>query len=415
MLYRVISKRPALLICAILLGSGIGVYRAPKIVQSAQPISALAAKGIEASAFVDQHVKPVQYLVDACEACRNCPITGVDCRDQGCGPELTWENQRQLPWQMFAHGEYIGPHRPAHLPEYRLRVDDQLTFVYRLTSMTDKPYELTVGDSFQIDSIADPGISRELVVQPDGSITAPLIGQVRASGLTIDQFRDRLEQLYLKFHKTPAISITPRILGIGAGAVREELRSTVDSRQGNGGQSINVLVSPDGTVQLPAIRSVHVQGLTLEEVTTEIEARYQTIVDGIEVTAILSQRAPRFIYVLGEVTIPGRFELTGPTTAMQAIALAQGTVNGANLREIVVFRRGEDWRLTATRLDLRGAILGKRPIPSDEIWLRDSDIVVVPQTPLRRTTDFIQLAFGQGVNEILPLLEGLGVLSLSRI
>ena len=410
-----ILKKPTLLICGILL-AGMAFHNKPNRLESSHfSNNKLAVTKIDAAAIVDASVRPVQYLTDGCEPCRNCPITGVDCRDQGCGPELRWEDQRLLPWQMFAHGEYIGPHRPAHVPEYRLRVDDQLTFVYRLTAMTDKPYELSVGDSFQIDSIADPGISRELVIQPDGSITAPLIGQVKAAGLTIDQLQNRLEELYLKFHKTPAISITPRVLGIGIGAEREELRSTVDSRQGNGGQSINVTVSPDGTVQLPAIRSVQAQGLTLSEVTVEIEARYRAIIDGIEVTAILSQRAPRFIYVLGEVTTPGRFELTGPTTAMQALALAQGTVNGANLREIVVFRRGEDWRLTATRLDLRGAILGKRPVPSDEIWLRDSDIVVVPQNPLRRTTDFIQLAFGQGVNELLPLLDGLGVLNLSEI
>ena len=100
-------------------------------------------------------------------------------------------------------------------------------------------------------------------------------------------------------------------------------------------------------------------------------------------TPILAQRAPRFIYVVGEVRNPGRFDLVGPTTAMQSIALAGGWNNGGNLRQIVVFRRAEDWRLLATRLDIRGALYGERPSPSDEIWLRDSDIVVVPKMPIR--------------------------------
>ena len=128
---------------------------------------------------------------------------------------------------------------------------------------------------------------------------------------------------------------------------------------------------------------------------------------------MLTQRAPRFVYVLGEVRTPGRYDMTGPTTAMQAIAMAQCWSQGGNLRQIVVFRRTDDWRLIATRLDLRGALYGKRPIPSDEIWLRDSDIVLVPKTPLQRTDELIDMLFARGVNQLLPLATGLGLLEPS--
>ena len=83
---------------------------------------------------------------------------------------------------------------------------------------------------------------------------------------------------------------------------------------------------------------------------------------------------------MGEVRNPGRFDLQGPTTAMQSLALAGGWNNGGNLRQIVVFRRAEDWRLLATKLDVRGApVCASCPSPADEIWLRDSDLVVVPK------------------------------------
>ena len=131
-------------------------------------------------------------------------------------------------------------------------------------------------------------------------------------------------------------------------------------------------------------------------------------------TPILTERAPRFIFVVGEVTQPGRFDLTGPTTAMQAVALAGGWVNGGNLREIVVFRRADDWRLIATKLDLRAALYGKRPIPADEIWLRDSDIVLVPKNPLRRAADAIDQLFFP-VNQAVPIMAGLEMLSVSTL
>ena len=52
---------------------------------------------------------------------------------------------------------------------------------------------------------------------------------------------------------------------------------------------------------------------------------------------------------------------------------------------------------SATKIDIRGALYGERPSPSDEIWLRDSDIVVVPKMPIRRTDDLIELYLSRGV------------------
>jgi polysaccharide export outer membrane protein len=382
-------------------------FGSPPVAQSTDHIQAEYAAGECAS---DLFAAPV------CdggfgEPCRACPIQGVDCADQDCG-ELPWSQSRPLPWQVFAHGEYVGPPRPSHVPKYVLRVDDEITFVFRLTrEESSRPYTLNVGDRVRVESLSDKDLDRDLIVQPDGTIIARLVGAIRAAGRTVVELQKELEEKYLEYYQNPAITVTP----IEVDTKLSDLRNTVDNRQGAGGQSVRVSVAPDGTVQRPAIGSVPVQGLTLDELKLEIDERYRMVVQsGIEVTPVLTRRAPRFIYIVGEVAQPGRFELTGPTTAMQAIALAGGWNNGGNLRQIVVFRRAEDWRLIATRLDLRGALYGKRPIPSDEIWLRDSDIVVVPKTPLQRTDDLIELLFTRGINELIPLATGLRVLEPSR-
>ena len=72
---------------------------------------------------------------------------------------------------------------------------------------------------------------------------------------------------------------------------------------------------------------------------------------------------------------------------MQALALAGRWTPGSNLRQVVVFRRGPDWRLMATMLDLRGALYARRPVPADDIWLNDSDIVLVPKTPIQQVDE----------------------------
>ena len=82
--------------------------------------------------------------------------------------------------------------------------------------------------------------------------------------------------------------------------------------------------------------------------------------------------------------------------------MAGGWGVGANLRQVVVFRRGDDWRLMATMLDLRGALYAKQPCPSDEIWLNDSDIVVVPKSPILVMDDWINLIFTRGLYGVAP-------------
>ncbi len=328
------------------------------------------------------------------------PVCGVYCAGgQPCN-ELRWNSWGPIPWEIFAQGEYIGPARRAHVPVYRLRVDDIIEVVYRLTAEESKQaYRFNVGDVLEVESLSDESVGGEVIIQPDGTITLALLGQVPAADRTVVELREDIEKRYEKFIQKPAIAVIPlqlnnRLL---------ELRATVDNRAGVGGQSRQVRVTPEGTIQLPALGSIPAQGLTLDELRREINIRYSSIVSGLETTPILIERAPRYVYVVGEVQKGGRFTLEAPTTAVQAIALAGGWNVGAYLDQIVVFRRDENWNLMATKIDLRGALFGHRPCPAGEIWLRDSDIVIVPKSPILATTDLIDLVFTRGIYSVFPL------------
>lgn len=369
--------------------------------------SAVSAEPTVVAAPIVPTARPIVKPLGV-RACRPCAprsvVTGVD--SAACVPcgEPTWSMRGPVPWEAVAQGEYIGPHRNPHVPSYRLRVDDQIELIYRLTrERSARPYELAVADRVRVESIADKTLDRELIVQPDGTLTLPLTGQVLAAGRTTDQIRVELEQRYKKYYKEPAITVTP----LSVNTKLEDLRNTVDSRQGQGGQSRQTRVAPDGTISLPALGVVPAHGLSLDELKQEINARYATMFDGVEVTPVLVQRAPRFIYVVGAVQQPGRYELVGPTTVIQSISLARGSLVGANLRQIVIFRRANDWRLLATKVDVRGAIYGQRPAPSDELWLRDSDVVIVPKSPVRTATDVIQLVGTDGVYAAAPFLRNI--------
>lgn len=316
------------------------------------------------------------------------------------GYETRFKHSQLVPWEMFAYGEYVGPHRTPHVPDYRLRVNDQLEFVYFLSRrQSATPYQIYVGDTITITSATDETISQQrLQVLSDGMISLPLIGQVRAAGKTISDLQAELNKLYEKFLTDPSILVQV----IDSDTPLRDILDSVDARGGVGGRLRQATVSPDGTVQLPAVGSVPAVGLTLDEIRREVNSRYNMTVKGLEVTPVLVTPAPRFAYVVGQVATPGRFQLVGPTTVMQAIALAEGDLAGANLRNIVVFRRDEAWRLTATRLDLSGAIHGRRPFPADDIYLRDSDIVLLPRKPIQRISEAVNLYLTQTLYAAVP-------------
>ncbi len=329
------------------------------------------------------------------------PIPAIDCvRHCPPGYEATWDAMGPTAdFQEWAQGEYVGRARLPHVPTYRLRVDDEMSFVFRVTrNEIATPYQLNVGDEVTIESATDGQLKRTLVVLPDGTITLPLIGPVHAAGLSVEQLRQHLDKNYEKFYKVPAITVTP----VKVDTKLEDLRYTVSGRSGFGGQVLPGKITPEGTIQLPAVGSVPAQGMTLDEFRYELNERFAQKIEGIEVVPVLTQRAPRYVYVLGEVAQPGRFTLEQPTTVMQAIAMAGSWNVGAHITHIVVFRRVDDWRLVATAFDLRPALLGHSPCPAAEIWVGDADLVIVPKSKLLRTDNFIDLIFTRGLYGVIP-------------
>lgn len=319
-----------------------------------------------------------------------------------CCDMQTWAPAGSGPNLYFGQGKYVSPERTQHVPVYRLRPGDRVECVFRITrDETNTPYQLNVGDQVRIESLTDKALDRELEILNDGTITLRLLGRVHAARMTVDQLQQELEERYKRYYRDPEITVTP----LRVNTRLQDIINSVDSRAGlTGGQVREVRVTPDGTVSLPAIGSVPAQGLSLDELKTEIDARYAMIVQGLEITPILIERAPRYVFVLGEVRLPGRYELTGPTTVMQALAMAGGIDNiaGSRLNKVVILRRDAYWRLVATQLNLWHEVTTGQHHHVQDLWVADSDVIVVPKTHARISTDFIGEIFTRGIYGVMP-------------
>jgi polysaccharide export outer membrane protein len=336
------------------------------------------------------------HLTPAIDCVNNCP-PGYEATWNALGPVAAFEQ--------WAQGEYVGRSRLPHVPVYRLRVDDALEFDFRVDhDRISGQYKFNVGDQLTIETAADSELRRTLVVLPDGTITLPLVGRVEAAGRTVTQVRDELNEAFKKYYNEPAVSVIPFQIN----SQLEELRYAVGGRAGFAKQVLPGRVTPEGTIQLPAIGSVPAQGLTIDEFKMELDERYGEQIEGMEVVPVLREHGPRYVYVLGDVQRPGRYVLEAPTTVMQAITMAGGWTVGAHLTDVVVFRRADDWRLLATKVNLRAAFAGKQPCPEGDIWVGDSDLIIIPRSKIERFDNFTELVFSRGVFGVIPFNGGVG-------
>src|SRR6185369_12058184 len=139
--------------------------------------------------------------------------------------------------------------------------------------------------------------------------------------------------------------------------------------------SQSVQVRPDGKITLPLIGDLEATGHTPIELRDTITTSFKEYVTNPTVTVIVVEALASKVYVMGEVTHPGTMELHGPTTILQALAMAGGFKEFANTKDVKVLRpKGDRGNVETIRFNYKDVINGDaRPF-----YLRSGDTVVVP-------------------------------------
>ena len=135
-----------------------------------------------------------------------------------------------------------------------------------------------------------------------------------------------------------------------------------------------VEVGPGGKILLPLIGQVQAAGRTPVELSDDIAAglKKKYMKDPIVVVSVKEAQGDK-VTIDGAVTKPGVYSLAGPTTLLQAVALAQGPdPKLANTKRVAIFRTIGGQRRSAF-YDLTQIRTGKAEDPS----IYGNDIVVV--------------------------------------
>lgn len=139
-------------------------------------------------------------------------------------------------------------------------------------------------------------------------------------------------------------------------------------------------VDSTGSINVPLVGEVEVAGLTPREVKAKLEGLYGArYLKSPQVSVSVEKAVSQRVTVDGAVAQPGVYPITGPTTLMQAVALARGTKEDALLSRVVVFRRINGQRQAAA-FDLREIRRGSLDDPA----IYGDDVIVVDGSSLRR-------------------------------
>ena len=187
-----------------------------------------------------------------------------------------------------------------------------------------------------------PDLSAELDITREGWITAALVGQVKAAGLTPPQLAAKLTELladgYLREpqvdvgvrqYRSQWVVVSGEVLNPGRVPLRggtrlKEILGEADGFSDEAGEEITITRKIPGANET---RTLRISRTDYERGQSNPSLQHEDIID---------VRRAEYCYIQGEVRISGRVRIERGMTLMRVIALAGGLTDWANRKKVVV-------------------------------------------------------------------------------
>jgi polysaccharide export outer membrane protein len=286
-------------------------------------------------------------------------------------------------------------------------------------TQTVSGYLLGPDDEIMIRGTEVPEISdkpdKPVLIGTNGDITLPLIGRVRAGGLTVEQLEAELNTRFREFIKDPQISVTvtefrsqpvsvfgavtkPGIVQLRGRQTLYEVLSMAGGPRDTAG-SILTVTRPRQSGEIP------LPGAIVDPTGqfSSVELNVQEILEGknpaanIEIKPYdiisVSEASSNMIYVVGDVQHAGAFTLGGQrnVSVLRAVSLAGGLGRTAKPKKArIIHEVSGGPKVREVAVNIQQIISGK----AKDVELGPDDVLVVPTSSRKVfTTDFLPNAF----------------------
>jgi polysaccharide biosynthesis/export protein len=249
-------------------------------------------------------------------------------------------------------------------------------------------YVFNPGDVLEITVQPQQGYDRTLTIQPDGKMVFPVIGELVAAGMTVQQLTERLQQGLAAELKRPRVTVSlkeaskgaaPRVSVLGAvrnpGAFELKDRSTL----------AELLATAGGPTPIADLRRITITRADgAKKLLADLSGAARTGEVGENVVLepgdliIVPDGPPPTVLVLGEVAKPGSYELQGEMRLMDALSQAGGPTTRADLRRVTLTRAGQQEKEV---FDLQEILTQGQPESLKEnVRLRPGDTLLLPES-----------------------------------
>jgi polysaccharide export outer membrane protein len=294
------------------------------------------------------------------------------------------------------------------------------------TRQTVSGYVLGPDDEIMIRGIQVPENSEKpdkpdelVLIGTNGNITLPLIGRVKAGGLTIEQLETEVTARFKEFIKEPQISVTvtefrsqpvsvfgavtkPGVIQLRGQKSLYEVLSMAGGPRDTAGASLTVTRRREyGEIPLPGAKtdpSGHFCSIELnvEEILEEKNPAVNIEIKPNDVISV-SESTANMIYVVGDVQRAGAFTLGGQrsVSVLRALSEAGGLGRTAMAQKARIIREVPgNPKLTEIAVNINRILSGK----AEDIKLSPNDVLVVPTSSRKIFTNtFLPSTFSAAV------------------
>jgi polysaccharide export outer membrane protein len=273
----------------------------------------------------------------------------------------------------------------------------------------DSGYVLGPDDEIVIRGTEAPEVSdkpdQSVLIGTNGNITLPLIGRVKAGGLTVEQLEAELNTQFKEFIQEPQISVTvtvfrsqpvsvfgavtkPGVVQLRGRQTLYEVLSTAGGPRDTAG-SILTVTRPrqSGEIPLPGARLDPTGQFSTAELNVQEILEGKNAAANIEIKPndiiSVSEASSNMVYVVGDVQHAGAFTLGGQrnVSVLRALSLAGGLGRTAKPDKArIVHEIPGQPKLREVAVNLQQILSGK----AMDVELGPDDILVVP-TSSRKT------------------------------
>ncbi|MEW6202832.1 MAG: polysaccharide biosynthesis/export family protein [bacterium] len=277
-------------------------------------------------------------------------------------------------------------------------------------------HKLRPGDKIQVRIPAEVQLSGEYEVMPNGKFYFPVLegfdpGSVQVEGLTVSEVEEKIRNMLVKYYADPTVTVEVMQAGV--------MLATMVSIYSPGGASgnfhyqegmrlLDLLImagSFSSEANLHKVALFRGDDVTYYDISDLVQGRDLTnnipLKEGdyFIIPSIVEYTKMRVI-VLGQVASPGTHFLAEGSQALDAIAVAGGTVGRAAVGKTYIIRV-EDGKPVTIPVDIKALITRADIVENQK--LRNGDVVFVPETSrvdIRRImSDLINLNILKNLSE----------------